>query len=259
MITDKYKMMKPRNIIICITLLLVCLIARSGNAQDLRKIEEDFLKGEFSGSEVYCVDPRNPRDQARVYYLAGLNYLNMGSPCVARDFFRKSFTESKDTRMQESASVKIGDSFFQEENYPQAIVVYEYFLSKFPSSAKKDEVYYKAALACAKTGDWGKEREYIRQVKQNLSQSSLLYGKLAQLQDQGYFFIVQAGVFINKNNAAGLIAELKEKGYATTMVEENSDKQPVYKVICGRYPSRDRAQQAADLLGSRGYSAVIYP
>lgn len=250
--------MKKYSIYIFISVILSGSTLFAKDAQ-VRKIEESFLKEEFAESLSFCIAEGNASERARTLYLTGLNYMSVGSPCIARDFFRKAFNETTDRKMQEDTSLKIADAFYLEDNYAQALAVYKYFLEKFSDSSQRVTAFYKMGLCASKLGEWDELRGYLKEVRAQVQPSSLLQEKVDALQEKGFSFIIQAGVFMNKANALSLIKELQAKGHEASVLEEAFEKQTIYKVICGKYTSRDKAIQTASKLNADGYSTIIYP
>lgn len=249
-----------RNYLFYLSISLVLgVVAVSAKEDQVRKIEESFLKEEFAESLSFCTAEGDAPHRARTLYLTGLNYMSIGSPCLARDFFRKAFNESGDRKMQEDASIKIADAFYLEDNFAQALAVYKYFLEKFSDSSQRSVVSYKMGLCASKLGEWDELRGYLKEVRDHAQPYSLLQEKADALQEKGFSFIIQAGVFMNKANALSLINELQAKGHEASVFEEAFEKQTIYKVICGKYTSRDKAIQTASKLNADGYSTIIYP
>jgi phage replication-related protein YjqB (UPF0714/DUF867 family) len=67
-------------------------------------------------------------------------------------------------------------------------------------------------------------------------------------------FHIQAGAFGDRDSAASLVKQLRDHGYAVTLVEG-----PPYRVWVGGYLDRATAERLASNLQSAGFDATLTP
>jgi cell division protein FtsN len=76
--------------------------------------------------------------------------------------------------------------------------------------------------------------------------------------DRKGMYILQAGVFGNKDNADALVGKIRNAGVTASIIEiESAGKQPLYKVTAGTFATREQAVETSELLGSKGIKTIV--
>ncbi len=216
-----------------------------------------YLLGDYSGSIYEALEENNSKETDKSFYLLGMNYLKLGDYPMARNYFRKLMKEFSDSKYYYSSLIKLGDAYFLENNFKQAISTYTHALQKYPRISFKPLIYLRLAQIYAKQGEWDKEKKYIRNIKSEFSQSvEADYARI--LENRGYFFTVQVGAFSHKANAQGVVKDLK-KDYPAYLTKEKAGDFILYKVRVGKFKQKRPARDVYDALVDKGYPARIYP
>jgi tol-pal system protein YbgF len=80
-------------------------------------------------------------------YAEAYNTLKAGNYEGARKQFKQFIQDYKTSELADNAQFWVGESYFKEKKYEEAIVAFEDLVKKYPKGNKVGEAYYKQALA----------------------------------------------------------------------------------------------------------------
>jgi tetratricopeptide (TPR) repeat protein len=238
--------------------------ARTEGAVD-PKVERAFLEGNYDKVLSDTTSRINARSNksGELYYARGLANLKLNRFGVSRDDFNAILSKYPGTGRKFDAYMGIGDSYFLEGRFDDAVRSYEEMLVKFPGDANIPVVYYKIGCSYRKTGANSRADEYFEEAKRAapLSFESRMMPtasyeqpvKTAPSGPSGHF-TVQAGSFKNRENAEKFNRKLVSEGFESR-IEPSSD--GLYRIKVGNYNYRNEVESAASALKSRGYSTKI--
>lgn len=219
---------------------------------------KSYLLGDYNSSLARTLEALDNKDSDEGIYLLGLSYLKLGDYAKARDCFRKIIKRFKESEYYQASLVKLADAYFLDNDFKRAGALYRDILRKKVAPSFKPLLYLRLAQVSAKQGDWGKEKEYIKIIKE--SYPSTIENKLAKmLEDRGYFFTIQVGAFSYKENALNLKKELGRKYSQVYMVKDVGEELTLYKVRVGKFKERKLAEKTYLSLVEEGYPARISP
>ena len=168
--------------------------------------------------------------------------------------------------------VGIGDAYFVEGKYSDAVTAYNDALKNFPDHKNSAIVYYKLGNSCQKLGINEKAKDYFGKVKSSapLSFESKMIPKdlsapvistpgtaVPGVADSSGYYYVQAGYFKTKANAEKLNGKLLSKGYDSSVAELIKYNTSFYKVKIGRFKTKKEAEVIYNRLRKDGYLAKI--
>jgi len=78
----------------------------------------------------------NAESDAQVVYLEGMHYLNQEDFDLAEKKFMKVISDFSYSKYESHATVALGDTYFQKEDYPSAVEVYRRFVKMRPRHEK---------------------------------------------------------------------------------------------------------------------------
>lgn len=164
------------------------------------------------------------------------------------------------------AQLELGSAYMDEKRYEDAERL---FVSLLSNNLKKPEVYLSLAKVYYETGKLDKAKEMIRFVLEDKQASNLhrtqAYEILSRVlveeqrrtiekreavgktREEKRSFGIQIAAFSNLKSAEKLVEELRKKGLSNLSVVESSG---IYKVIYGRFRTREEAKQEIDRLRS---------
>jgi tol-pal system protein YbgF len=89
----------------------------------------------------------SPEPTPQGVYNEAYNVLQSGNNRSAREQFKKFLNTYKDSELADNAQFWIGESYYREKKFEEAILSFEDLIKNYPKSAKISEAYYKQALS----------------------------------------------------------------------------------------------------------------
>jgi len=86
-------------------------------------------------------------------YNEAYNVLQAGNNRSAREQFKKFLNTYKSSELADNAQFWIGESYYREKKFEEAILSFEDLIKNYPKSAKISEAYYKQALSFSAIND----------------------------------------------------------------------------------------------------------
>lgn len=243
--------------------LLVIGLA-TGYAEDaLGKAKILFLQRQYWQTIEECTrvinsHPNQPDVLAEANYFAGASYVNLFDFLTAKKNFKVIIEKYTGTPFFEDAYLGLGDVEFLQENFDEALKVYQDFLAFSPSPKRRATLYFRLAEVYLKKGDQKQFQIYYDKLQQEFPLSFEARDARRLIQhDQVY--TVQVGAFTNYDNAKKCIAALKAKGYDVYSVLCLLSGQKLCRIRVGRSATLKEAQVLRDRLELEGYPAKIFP
>lgn len=107
--------------------------------------------GETAGSQQTAAVPSPPTPES--VYNEAFNTLQAGNNRAAREQFKKFLNSYKTSELADNAQFWIGESYYREKKFEEAILSFEDLIKNYPRSAKIPEAYYKQALSFSAIND----------------------------------------------------------------------------------------------------------
>ena len=212
----------------------------------------EFLKGNYSVAIDACtrVQQRGDRGlRAEAMHLQAMCLSKAGEYSRARELLKQALSYATGATQFE-LYLAIGDTYFNQEMYPQAVSMYDQLINQAGSSDYLAMLYYKAGKAYQKNGEWVKSNYYLDLLNKKFPQS--MEARLAaKTSPDGDYFTIQVGSFANKQNAQKLHDDLKTRGYEAYMMPLPADGRTLYRVRVGKFVSRNSAQLIEQQLRSK--------
>ncbi len=183
-------------------------------------------------------------------YLKGTCFMSLGMYKDARKVFKNalSFTEGD---LSTEVYMGIADSYFMQQKYSKAIVIYEQLLEKIKNEdAYLAALYYKLGKSYQKESEWAKTKYYFDLLEKKFPGSFELQ-LVKKSSVGGNFFTIQVGCFSNRKNAEKLQDDLTQKGYDVFITPFKADGQQLYRVRVGEFMSRIAAEHTEQELRSK--------
>lgn len=238
-------------------LFSVCFVSACA-ADSLSQAEALYLQGSYSDSISECaLNIENNKMPDKAYYLLSLNYLKINDTDKAREKLTVLINNFKHSRYLEEAKLAYADSYFIEQDYPNAKRLYEAMRSASP---RLESIIYLRLSQCAlKLGDWEEAKRYsvILKEKYPLSLESAVVTDIAEEKD--LFFTVQVGAFTSLRNAQKLLEKLKERNFDAYLDESSPQGRHLYRVRVGRLKTLPEAKTLKNILDNEGYPTRIFP
>jgi tetratricopeptide (TPR) repeat protein len=173
----------------------------------------------------------------------------------------------------------IGDAYFLEGKYNEAVVAYNDALKTFPDHKNSGVIYYKMGSAYQKLRINDKASDYYRKARQispmsfesNMAPKELpSTPRIIIFEDQpksvatpgvadsgsGYYY-VQAGYFRTKANAEKLNNKLKQKGYESSIAVQMKLGMDFYRVKVGHFKTKAEAEEVSKRMRKEGYLTKV--
>lgn len=229
----------------------------------LKKVRISFLRDKYQETVEECerllLRERLSSDmRAELYYLMGVSFLKQNKFSKAKDNFLRLISRYGQTEFVDDAYLSLGDCYLLSGDIDNALRRYQNFLSKYPKSELLHLVYYRLGESYYRLGQWSNARNYLKKVIESYPQSYEA-GKAKALLDEGLYFTVQVGAFVNRRNARGLYDKLVGRKYPAFISLCNKRGRTFYRVRVGKFASRKQAKLTKNRLKRDGFSAQIYP
>jgi len=249
-------------------------------AEDLPQIEKMFMQGKYDRvvSEATKLIDARAHGREELFYLKGLSQMRLARYEDARQTFEYMVGRYSRGKRAFDGCIGIGDAYFLEGKYPEAISSYKNALDSYPDHKNASVAYYKIGSAYHKFGSPDKAKEHFDKAKSAspLSFESRMTPKdlespsgpitavksffrpgSSEKSGTGDYFYVQVGYFKNRSNAEGLTEKLKRKGYDSYLFTQVDGPATFYRVKVGRFNMKSEAQSMADKLNSDGYKTKV--
>ncbi len=197
--------------------------------------------------------------KGEILYLKGTCFMKLDMYADARKIFKKAlpFTEGD---LSTEVYMGIADSYFMQQKYRKAILIYEQLLEKIRNKhAYLAALYYKLGKSYQKESEWAKTKYYFDLLKMKFPDSFELQ-LVKRSSVGGNFFTIQVGCFSNRKNAEKLQDDLNVKGYDVYITPFKSNGRQLYRVRVGEFMSRIAAEHTEQELRSEEHLPThIFP
>ncbi len=259
-------MQKKGNIIFITAIVALLFVYSAATAQAegvLDKAQILFLQKQYVQAIDECAKavkehPDNPAIVSQANYLTGASYVNLFDFLTAKKNFRAIVDQYSDSPYYEDAYMGLGDVEFLQENYSEALKVYEQFLRIDPSPRRRATLYFRLAEIYMKRGDQESFKKYYDKLQQDFP-LSFEAKDARRLQEPGSYYTVQVGAFTNFDNAQEYIDHLKAKGYDVYSVLCMLSGKKLCRIRIGRYRTEKEAEEVKRKLESDGFLAKVFP
>ena len=113
--------------------------------------EKKQAAGDATAPQQTAALPPEPTPEG--VYNEAYNTLQSGNNRAAREQFKKFLNTYKSSELADNAQFWIGESYYREKKFEEAILSFEDLIKLFPKSAKIPEAYYKQAIAFSAIND----------------------------------------------------------------------------------------------------------
>ncbi|MCM8783303.1 MAG: tetratricopeptide repeat protein [Candidatus Omnitrophica bacterium] len=231
--------------------------------EDFDYLWESFLKGDYhkviNTSEGLGSKGTRDKLSADFYYLLGMSYLQIGDSILARNNFNFLLEKYAQSEWRDYAKLALGDSFFIEHDFTKAAEFYQNFIEKNKKSPLLSLAYFKLAETKRKQGLWEEAKKLYEKIKSVFPHS--LEAKLSRdiISNNEFFFTLQVGSFLNKENANKLVEELNAQDFPAYLSGIAKSGQVYYRVRVGKFLNRSECENTRKRLIKAGYTPYLYP
>jgi len=233
----------------------------------LRDAEEAFLRGDYRSAARICDDllyiahkyKGRKKYLIKIYYYGGIAHLKLNNISKAKAHLGTIVSDYRRSDIIADAYAALAEAYYKDGDYAKAGELLRHYLRNYPLNPSAVQAYFKLGQVAQKEGRWEEAKYYFDKVKKDFPMSfeAQLIPQVSDIED--FSFAVQLGSFKSLENARGLKARLKKKGYSPYIVEVRSSQSLFYRVRTGRLRSRIDAQSLADKLKRDGFEARIHP
>ena len=267
-------------IIITISVFFAGTSHARATVENLSQVEKMFMQGKYDRvvSESSKLIDARAYGREELFYLKGLSQMQLVRFVEARKTFEYMIEKYPRGKRAFDGCIGIGDTYFLEGKYPEAISSYNSALDSYSDHKNAPIAYYKLGSAYHKLGSPDKAKEYFDKAKSSSPLSfesrtipkdpGSLSGPITAVKSffrpgsseessAGSYFYVQAGYFKSRNNAERLTEKLKRKGYDSYLSAQIESGATFYRVKIGLFNTQSEAQSMADKLKYDGYKTKV--
>ena len=194
----------------------------------------------------------NDNNRANCWYMLGQSYLMMGDFKKARAAFVKVTSRYSKTEWLPWAYIGIGDAYSHEKKFSSAVTYYKKAMTSKYMAQHGSTVYYKLSKAYRAMNMSSKAKFYENIIRDKYSDSlesrvSLQYGgggfsapSVPTASAKKY--AVQVAYSTRADFARDCSKKFKKKGYDAYIEVTSYKGKPRYKILVGRYKSKEAAE-----------------
>lgn len=247
------------------------------SVESLAEVEKLFMEAKYERvvTESTKLIDSGSHGREELNYLKGLSLLQLNRFSEGRRTFEYMVERYPRGKRAFDGYIGVGDSYFMEGKFNDAVVAYNEALKVFPDHKNSAIVYYKLGNSYQKLGVNDKAREYHNKVGQTspLSFESKMVSRNppSSMQpsfpvsapkemlesDSGDFYYVQTGYFKTKVNADKLCEKLRKKGYESYVATVLKSNIAFYRVKVGHFESKAQAEAVERKLKVDGYKTKV--
>ncbi|MBI5124302.1 MAG: SPOR domain-containing protein [Candidatus Omnitrophica bacterium] len=241
--------------------------------ESLAEVEKLFIEERYERvvSEADRLIDARAYGREELFYLKGLSQIKLTAFRPARETFEYMIDRYPRGKRAFDGYIGIGDSYFIEGRYSEALKSYNDAIAKYPESKNMPAAYYKIALSYQRLGQGSKAKEYFDMVKDRapLSFESKMMPDHIDVEkdiqprespksvDTTDYYYVQAGYFKDKNNAERLTGKLREKGYDANISIVTKGGNTFYRIKVGSFKLKSEAEVMTRKLKADGYKTKV--
>ena len=220
-------------------------------------LQEDY---DLALNECNLLESNSKKElKGEIMFLKGTCFMKLDMYEEARNVFKKALPFSGGNLSAE-VYMGIADSYFMQQKYEEAIVIYEQLLNKInDSDVYFAALYYKLGKSYQKGSEWAKTKYYF-DLLENKFPNSFELQLVKKTAVGGNFFTIQVGCFYNQKNAEKLQNDLKVKGYDVYVTPFEGNGSRLYRVRVGEFMSQLAAEHTEAVLRSKEHLPThIFP
>lgn len=233
------------------------------NTDPLARARLMFLERQYVQSIEECTEVirSHPDDRdvvAQANYLAGTAYVNIFDFLTAKKNFKAVVEKYKGTPAYEDAYLGRGDVEFLQENYAEALKVYQEFLKINPTKKRLATLYFRLSEVYLKQGHREASDKYLGKLRSDFP-GTFEARDARRIAEKDVFYTVQVGAFTNYDNAEKFIAKLKAKGYEVYSVLCMLSGKKLCRIRIGKFKTEAEAEALKKKLELEGFYAKVFP
>ena len=227
-----------------------------------------FAAGPMENGEIYFLKARyglaassykkaltydiNNNNRANCWYMLGQSYLMMGEFKNARYAFSKITSKYSKTDWLSKSYIGIGDAYYHEKSYSSAIKYYKKAMTSKYMTMHGSTLYYKLARAYRAINYITKAKSYEKIIRDKYSDSlesriTLQNKNISSSSKSSYSssskkYAVQVAYSTRADFAHDCSKKYKKKGYDAYVDVISSKGKTRYKILVGRYKSKEAAE-----------------
>jgi len=245
--------------------------------ESLAEVEKLFMEAKYERivTEAGKLIDSGAHGREELNYLKGLSLIQLNRFVEARQTLEYMVERYPRGKRAFDGYIGIGDSYFLDNKFNEAIVAYSNALKNFPDHKNSAIAYYRIGSSYQKLGMSEKADEYFGKVKKAspLSFESKMIPKdmpaglkvgtavppvkKTEETDAGDYYYVQTGYFKTKANADSLCDKLSQKGYESYVAALLKSNAIFYKVKVGHFKSKAEAEIMAKKLKADRYKTKV--
>ncbi len=228
-----------------------------------RQGQELFLAGNYASAAVafdrfIATGPSPPKASEATYY-KGLAHLALKQFPQAKACFQTVGEESPRAHLRAYAHKALGDTYFAQEDYAKAEMLYRNIVKKNSPDTPNDEVLYKLGVALQRQNEWEYAKLYFRDLYTNYPSSRWRERALKRYEAEERLFSVQLGAFSTRQAADQLSRNLAAHGFPPYTREVKQGAGTLFVVRVGKYKTYPDASSLAKRLQSAGFATLVMP
>jgi tetratricopeptide (TPR) repeat protein len=193
------------------------------------------------------------------FYFQGVILLEKGEARLAEAAFAEAIRTPRNRYVAAQAQIGLGDCYFAEDRFDEAIAGYQRALDLHAPDARLDYCLYRLAAARQRRGEWASARTCYELLIRDFPRSVLVPRTQQRLEYPDQAYHIQVGAFTDAESAQNLRGYVESKGVAAKVVRTSAGESP-FLVWVGTYQSYDQARVAmADVQQICGHEAQLVP
>jgi tetratricopeptide (TPR) repeat protein len=201
-----------------------------------------------------------PRELAQALYLRGSSYARLGRRTQAAADLRRCVELDADADSTWRSLVVIGTLHYEDGRWDDAQRVLGQAAERMPAGPAMQVVLYRQAVSLERIGHWAEARRVFQALVDRFPTAGNWTDaarRRLELNASGY--AIQCGVFAQPRNAENLLADLRRKGWETSIRRETREGRVLHAVLVGHYATYEEALRQLEAVRKIQPQAVLWP
>lgn len=250
-----------RILIIFLIVLLGFLQTDAVAANEIEKIEYIFMQERLDEAIQLCRDyiDKNKGGADKAYLISANCLMRKKDYESCEKNFKAILEKFPESAVRDKAQLGIAEVFFLQSKFDEAKKSYEELISAYPESELLSICYYRLGNIAHKQGRWDEAKKLHEKVMRDYPLCFEAEKANDALINKQFYFTLQVGSFIDRENAVKLKNILKSKGFDADIIEADTGSGIFYRVRVGRFDKKEDVLSCQTRLKKEGFPAKIYP
>lgn len=228
-----------------------------------REAESQYLLGNYEQAirhyETFIKTQAETIYRTEAHYRLGVCHLKIGNYDKAIEVLSLALNERHYPALRAQILSARGWTYLIKREYSAAVRDYKKALAIPANGLPEDKTIFDLATALVRMGEWAEGADYFNRLINDYPQSDYAERAQERLALPPRTFVVQLGVYHNKENAEQDLKSIQEKGVNASIKFLFIGGQSYYFLWGRQFPSWQEALRQVNEIQAKGVEAIVVP